>query len=222
MNHICILTLNRPEKLKRCLESIKPALRFKGKRIHVWILNQQTTSIIPDLPIIPGLHQLYRLDNRGCAGGRKLLVQSIEREFGLLEDDTLIFLDDDLYAINDTWLDALVAPILAGEADITGVEGMRITPSFMTTPDQVNPDYVSGGWCAISAKVFLAGIMFDTDFNPNYWEDVDLNFSARAAGFRIKAVGDIGLVHEPHPNPVNDAIFLASRLTFIKKWGQRQ
>lgn len=224
MIHICILTLNRPDKLKRCLESIRPAIRFKsesGEIVHLWVLMQGYAISPNELPVIPWLHPVHSRDNLGCAGGRKRLVRLAQQEDSD-PNNIFVFLDDDLYAIpdNETWLNRLVFPIRMNEADITGVEGMRITSDFMTTPEPFNPDYVSGGWCAISGKVFDAGIMFDTDFNPNYYEDVWLGVQARVAGFRIKAVGDIGLVHEAHPSNAKDEVFLASRMTFIKKWSQ--
>jgi GT2 family glycosyltransferase len=207
MIYICIVSYKRPEILQRCITSLEPVL----DRVHLLTLQQ---GAFDDNFNDVKFH--YTLtENLGCAGGRKFLAEKL-LEYDLQPDDITIWLDDDIVASGDAWLSELCAPIILNSADITGVEGMEVLPTFYTKPcGDKQPDYVSGGWCAISARVFLAGCMFDTRFNLNYWEDVDFNYQARAKGFRIAQVSNLGLHHEAHGG--NPQQFEYSRAQFIAK-----
>lgn len=208
MIYICVLSLNRRSILMRCLNSITPVL---SDGVNLRVLEQQCSDTIPQMDFTIWA----QIDaNLGCAGGRKWLVESIPLQTG----DILVFLDDDLYAINTTWLWQLVNPIQDGLADITGVEGRIINQDYMSEVDNLNPDYVSGGWCAISARVFLSGVIFDTRF-INYFEDSGFCIIATTKGFRLQVVGDVGLIHEPHPG--NAQVMLESRQRFIQYYGGR-
>ena len=67
--------------------------------------------------------------------------------------------------------------------------------------------------------MFLAGVEFDPRFNPNYFEDADLCFQARAAGFRIGTVNNVGLQHNhPADSKPNTEVFDRSRKAFLAKW----
>ncbi len=220
MIYICIVSYKRPETLTACIKSIMPAVDQHKTKVLVF---EMTDSV--DAPLAftggekaighPAFTYLAYYRNFGCAGGRKRLAEKLLAE-GLHPDDITIWLDDDLTARGDAWLDALCAPIMLNTADITGVEGMEVLPTFTTTPSgDKDPHYVSGGWCAIAGRVFLAGCMFDTRFFPNYWEDVDMCYQARDKGFRIATVDNLGLHHEAHGG--NPQQFEYSRAQFIAK-----
>lgn len=205
--YLCVISYKRPEILKRCVDSLQPV----AHRTQIWTLQQGLGSDYT--PIDFNAHERRIITgNLGCAGGRKYLLKQLP----LKPDDITVWLDDDLTAQGDAWLDALINPILNNEADITGVEGMEVLPTFYTQPTDRQPHYVSGGWCAISAKVFLAGLSFDVRFHPNYWEDVDLCFQARGNGFRIASVANCGLHHEAHAG--NPQMFEFSRAQFMRKY----
>jgi hypothetical protein len=156
--------------------------------------------------------------NLGCAGGRQYLVDQLLPN--LERDDQLVFLDDDVEVLERSWLWKLCSP-LAGEYSISGVGGRTITPDYLTEVCVESPDYVSGGWCAIRVDVFLDGCQFDVErFSPNYWEDVDLNFQARAMGKKIICVPDTGLRHEHEPNEAAAQLVAINRLKFMEKWGK--
>jgi GT2 family glycosyltransferase len=220
MIYICVVSYNRPEILQRCVKSIMPAAEQHKPKVMIF---EMTDGVDANLAFTGGEQAIghaaftylayYR--NFGCAGARKRLAETLLAQ-GLQPDDITIWLDDDIIASGDAWLDALCAPIIEGKADITGVEGMEVLPTFTTRPCQDRElHYVSGGWCAISARVFLAGCMFDTRFHPNYWEDVDMCYQAKAKGFRIAQVENRGLFHQAHGG--NPQQFEYSRAQFIAK-----
>jgi GT2 family glycosyltransferase len=216
MIHICILTVNRPNEFRRCIESIEPALRRDDVRL--WTLEQgkEMGENYTFFVYKYGARPFLKTENLGCAGGRQYLLNWLTSE----PDDIIVFLDDDLYATDDTWLDALTLPIRAGVADITGVDARTVTPDFNTIPalDHNSVDYVSGGWSAWSARVFLAGLRFDDRFQ-NYYEDVAAGIIAKSMGFRITGVSGVALHHEPHGFNVD--ILLRSRELFIQHYSGR-
>ena len=210
MIYLCIISHKRPHILKRCVDSLQPV----AQRVQIWTLQQGLPS---DSPFIEFNAHERRIitGNLGCAGGRKYLL----KQLCLKPDDITVWLDDDIVASGEAWLDALTQPLIDGSADITGVEGMEVLPTLYTQPTDRAPHYVSGGWCAISAKVFLAGVTFDVRFTPNYWEDVDLCFQARSKGFRIVSVKNCGLHHQAHPGDME--AFEHSRQHFMMKYPVR-
>jgi GT2 family glycosyltransferase len=105
-----------------------------------------------------------------------------------------------------------------GHADIAGVDVRIVGEDGHTHPTDGEPDYASGGWCAIAGRVFRSGVRFDPAFFPNYWEDVDIGFQARAGGFRIARAHNVGLKHDDHP--ANMAHYERTRSLFAQKWGQ--
>jgi GT2 family glycosyltransferase len=209
---VCIASYNRPRILQRCLNSLEP-IRHRVKMV---ILHQgQPHTFIPRAD----RQDHYSPENLGCAGARKYLAETMLKY--AQPDDISIWLDDDLTVTGDAWLGQLCTPIILNQADITGVEGMQILPTYYTMPSEPEkePDYVSGGWCAISARVFLAGCMFDTRFFPNYWEDVDLCRQAKDKSFRIAQVPNHGLHHIAHDGDM--VAFENNRREFIMKYPER-
>lgn len=206
--------MNRPIEIMRCLSTIEPACNTTKASIHVL---QQEYKLAYKGRYMQRCQWYHSKKNLGCAGGRNFLIDRIKAS-GLEDDHIIVFLDDDLWVARHSWLFSLAGPIARGLTDICGVEGRYVTGDYHTLPIQgaQTPDYVSGGWMAVAGRVFNTGLRFDERFNPNYWEDVDFCYQARAAGFRLRAAGDIGLVHPSHP--VNHDIANASRAKFIEKW----
>lgn len=215
---ICILTRNRFSVLRRLVDSLRPVL---SPDVFLVVLDQASTDgtrqYLASEPVTAAW-ALYADHNLGCAGGRQRQVDFLRAV--LQPDEIAVFLDDDCYATNATWLDALTGPIRRGEADICGVDGRHIDAHGMTWQLQPGeqPDYVSGGRMAVRAAVFEA-CAFDPRFNPNYYEDVDFCFQARAAGYHIAAVGDVGMAHDDHPGDATAAA--KSMRAFVDKWRGR-
>jgi hypothetical protein len=211
--YILILTMSNQPMISRLLS---PLYWESTEGASTIILNQGGSKIKVSLKAM-----VYNSEtNLGCAGGRQYLIDCL-LETGLERDDQLVFLDDDVEVLERSWLWKLCSP-LAGGYSISGVDGRRITSEYLTEPDCIAPDYVSGGWCAIRADVFLDGCAFDAEqFPVNYWEDCDLAEQARAKGKLIKCVGDIGLRHIHPPNEAAAQLVAINRLKFIEKWGKQ-
>jgi GT2 family glycosyltransferase len=164
------------------------------------------------------VHVIVNNTNLGVAGGRADQVLYLLHN-DLKPDDIVIFLDDDITAQTQNWITLLTNPIVVGQADIAGAQGGYVTPKFYTLPApafDTEPDYVGGGWCAVSGRVFISGVIHDTDFNPYGWEDVDLCFQAKEKGFRVQSVPETGLIHPSHMG--NLEYFHQSRAVFMRKW----
>lgn len=215
--YVCVASYGRPQILRRCLNSLLPGIRIIDTA-RLWVLEQ---GVRPDADrdYDNGSHRhWWKRENLGCAGARKFMVDRA-LDSGLRDHDILVFVDDDITARDDGWLTVLTSPILAGQADIAGVEPRIVTADVQTRPCEMSeaPDYVSGGWAAIRGAVFLSGVNFDERFWPNYWEDVDLCHQALRKGFRITGVAGVGLEHEAHQGDVIAAN--RSRQAFAMKWG---
>ena len=125
----------------------------------------------------------------------------------------LVFLNNDT-AVTPGWLSALLAPFAQADVGITGpkllfadgrlqeaggiIWGDASGWNFGRTDDAAEPaynyrkdvDYVSGACLAIRRSLWRRLGGFDERFAPAYYEDADLCFAARAAGFRV--------VYQPH------------------------
>lgn len=211
--YICILTQHRLYTLKECLKSIgtppdcEIIVSIQGDQPETAsYLKRQRVSIIQNERDL------------GVAGGRADQIMYLLHN-GLEEDDIVVFLDDDIIAKDPDWIGVLTQPIMAGEADIVGAQGGYVTHKFYTLPSPEGdcyPDYVGGGWCAVSGKVFHAGVIHDTRFNPYGWEDVDFCYQAREKGFRIMSISNTGLYHPKHMGDIG--LFNRSRALFMQKW----
>lgn len=212
--------MDRSEVLNRCIESLVSGMVRSSLPARLLVLDQNsqdgTREALAALKRRFGTQITLLLSdtNLGCAGGRRAMAEHVMRD-GMQAADCLIFLDDDIVATSDTWIDDLIRPIRSGQADITGYEGWKVTDTFFTRKAD-DYDYVGGGRCAIRGGVFLQGCMFDVRFNPNYWEDVDFCLQARERGCRILEVPTVGLSHVSHGG--NGAVMLQSREQFLKKW----
>jgi GT2 family glycosyltransferase len=216
--HIAILTMGKQKNIETLFSDLFWSSVW-GRVASVQVLSQVDAVHYqrPSRAVLPRLHIHNMPHNMGCAGGRKALTDFL-MVLGLKREDIIVYLDDDIEVVAHDWLIKLVEPLLSGYS-ISGVDGRRLTSELLTEVDRDNPDYVSGGWCAIKAEVFLEGCMFDEQFNPNYFEDVDLCFQAKAKGKSIKAVGDIGLRHEHLAGASASQLVKENSLKFGKKWG---
>jgi len=122
--------------------------------------------------------------------------------------DILVFLNNDT-AVTEGWLDTLVAPFETSDVGVTGPKLLfpdgRLQEAggiiwrdasgwnFGRADDAQKPaynylretDYVSGACLAIRHNLWKTLQGFDTRFAPAYYEDADLCFAAREAGYRV-------------------------------------
>lgn len=217
--HIAILTMGNQQNVNRLLSELFWQSVW-GRVQDVYVLSQGAVIACehPYAQQIPELHVLYSAENLGCAGGRKELTQRIIYDYGHPDEKlAIVYLDDDIEVLDAGWLPALVHPLFR-DCSISGVEGRKVLADGRTAA-AYDPDYVSGGWCAIRGDVWAAGCMFDEQFNPNYYEDVDLCFQARMKYLSIRVVGEIGLRHEHETTPSAAKLADLNRVKFLQKWG---
>jgi len=127
--------------------------------------------------------------------------------------DILVFLNNDT-AVTPGWLDALLEPFADAGVGITGPKLLFADGSLQEAggliwrdasgwnfgrgddPDKPaftyrrEVDYVSGACLAIRRDLWAELRGFDERFAPAYYEDADLCFAARAAGYRV--------IYQPH------------------------
>lgn len=210
--HIAIATMGKQENIDRlCIPLFWQSI--DGIAASVYILSQIAPVTIP---ASWNAFTEYRSHALGCGGARQTMVDYYVAT-GLQANDVIVFLDDDIEVLAADWLSRLIAP-LAGEYSIAGVEGRKLT-DYMPAIETVNPDYVSGGWCATRGDVWLDGCRFDDRYKPNYWEDVDLCFQARERDKRVTCVGNVGLRHEETLKAGQDLLLARNRARFYAKWG---
>jgi GT2 family glycosyltransferase len=221
--HIAVLTMGNQANIDRLFSDLFWSSVW-GRVTSIHVLSQSNQFVVLDKPFsaYPALRLHKSESNLGCAGGRKFLTERIMRMRYICEafsaEDVIVYLDDDIEVLAQDWLMKLVEPLLKGQS-ISGVAGRDLTPDLMTVPAHHAVDYVSGGWCAIRGDVFLDGCMFDEQFNPNYFEDVDFCFQAREKSKSIYVVGDIGLRHEHLAGASAAGLIEENRLKFGMKWG---
>ena len=206
---VCILTHNRIDKVKVCLESIYPGLRGE---LH--ILDQNSTDGTREW--LQGwsqrksnVHLTLSFQNLMAIGGRQRQVDMLRHRIG--PQSIVVFLDSDVIAENQgLWLTHLKQ--WASVHGIAGVYGRNIFPQFggFAEPDRVpGPcDVVSGGMTAVRGDVFLSGVEFDQAYLPFWHCDSDFCLSARAKGFKVYCVGNYaGLRHEPEHKKTDDQYY---------------
>lgn len=180
---------------------------------YVTVLCQTMTY---DGVFLPNMYLMHSPFNRGCSSARQRIVDFYTGK-GARNDDIIVFLDDDLIINNPLFLPRLYDKLLTSvDTHIMGVEGGFVTDNYYTQASTENVEYVSGGWCAIRYSVFKK-CEFDPVYDPNYWEDVDLCYQARANGFGIALSANTGLEH-PNTGKGDFNVFEKSREAFKRKW----
>lgn len=142
----------------------------------------------------------------------------------------LLYLDNDQF-VKKGWLEHHFA-VLSHGYDMVGVEAWRLGASFLPV-EHVQKigqpfTYVGCGGMLIKREVTDKIGMFDTNFNPSYYEDPDFCCTAIENGFKIGWNAKAKLVHLPHQTlgkldaREKQRRFLKSLSYFRKKWGKKK
>lgn len=141
----------------------------------------------------------------------------------------ILYLDNDQF-VADGWLNHHLS-VLNGGYDIVGVEAWKMNKMFIPTDkiDSLNQDfnYVGCGGMLIKREVTKKIGMFDTRFNPSYFEDPDFCIRAFDHGFKIGWNFKSKIIHMPHRTlgklnaTEKQERFTKSWNEFRKKWGTR-
>ena len=131
----CILHVNRPIKLKRCVDSIE---KNTSSPYKIMILQQgppdtKTKKYLLKLQTRPKINILYSDQNLGCGGGRRVLVEKAETPF-------IMTLDDDIY-VQKNWLEPVIHLLDNHDMEAVGI------PQYTLDNRLFN---LSGKWIHIS------------------------------------------------------------------------
>lgn len=166
--------------------------------------------------------------NLGFGGGCELGALHARAE-------VIAFVNPDV-VVTDGWLDALVAhladptvaiatPVLLHADGTVQEAGQRLFASGATSPIIVPPDattdvdYASGACWVMRAETHERLGGFDPSYHPAYFEDVDLAWRARAAGYRVIVDPGVQIVHlagqgtPDEPEPASE-----QRDTLLARW----
>jgi GT2 family glycosyltransferase/Tfp pilus assembly protein PilF len=198
---IAILSYNKVDLLCRCLNSI---FSHTAHPYRVCVVDQASTDgtkrYLKDLE--GQVDHIETEKNLGFVMGNNLVMDRYEdRDIVLLNNDTVV---------TPGWLDALVERAYSdaeigivgaklifpdGRLQAAGCEifqdasgreiGKYDDPQRHIYNQVADVDYVSGACLYIRRETLEKTGPFDPQFAPAYWEDTDLCFAARKAGFRV-------------------------------------
>ena len=198
---IIILSYNNIKVSQSFLEHFKNNFPEINIRI-IWIDNGSTDGTVDFL--IKSFEEnnfnsilVISPDNLGVINGRNL---GCEISLSDNKSHYLMYLDNDQY-VCPGWLEHHFS-ILNSGYDLVGVEAWSINKMMMPCRknDKLSQDfsYVGCGGMLIKKEVIEKIGMFDTIFNPAYFEDPDYNFRAHKAGFKIGWNFKAKIIHMAH------------------------
>lgn len=224
-----------------CLRSLMMTACDTNFRVVV-VDDGSSDETADQLRAVPGLTVVGDGENRGFLRAVHAGVAATDEEFVvLLNNDTIV---------TDGWLDALVA---TADADTkVGIVGsMLLYPdgilqeagslifndgrginygkgdiparSWYQFPREV--DYCSGASLLIRRQTWDVTGGFDLDFAPAYYEETDLAFAARRAGFRVLYQPKSVVFHLEgesygrEENPKRTALLEKNKARLLQKWG---
>jgi GT2 family glycosyltransferase len=236
---LIVLNWNGKELLARCLPSLC-ALDYPNYEVILVDNGSTDGSVEYVISEFPGISVIENERNLGYAGGMNVgIAQS--------KGDVVVLLNNDVIVRQD-WLAELVGAMVTDER--IGVAGCKIFLADGKTlqhagglisyplaladhygygqPDTgayevlANVDYVTSAAMAIRRAVLAEVGYLDDGFFPIYYDDVDICYRARAAGWRVVYVPTSVLIHLESATMVRDSYryfvsFHRSRLRFVLK-----
>jgi len=239
---ISILTLNNLPLLKQCLGAI---FENTGGDFRVCVLDQGTTDGTEAfLAGLGGAVDTLRVPkNVGFVTGNNMIMERYP-------DDDVVMLNDDTI-VKPNWLRALRDRAYSSpEIGIVGAKLLYPDGRLQEAGGEIfsdgsgrnigknddasryiynqvrDVDYCSGACLFIKREVLSAVGCLDEIFSPAYWEDTDLCFRARKAGWRVLYEPAAEVVHfEGATGGAPEADSLSRRLQernkprFLERWG---
>ncbi|MEX2449194.1 MAG: glycosyltransferase [Solirubrobacterales bacterium] len=196
---VVIPTRDRPEKLRGCLH----ALRGQGAEVIVVDDGSRDRELVAAI-VAEGGAELVRLEGRGPAAARNAGVTAASGE-------VVCFTDDDCEP-EAGWVEALAAPILAGEAGcvagrtVVGGDASAADRAWQAIADHLQrwaaePDSPSPGFaptCNLACSHrLLEALRFDESFPAAAGEDRDWSARAAAHGATPLFVPTAVVTHRP-------------------------
>jgi GT2 family glycosyltransferase len=195
-----------------------------------WFMRQIEAGYSGGIPTSPDSNVYFRTskENLGVIGGRNELyrVWREGKDVGCSNADYICFLDNDQF-VQPGWLEHHFRFIEQG-CDLVGVEAWQMNPKTYIPIRQIKHfqqafNYVGCGGMLMHGTVpDRVGGLFDTRFNPAYFEDPDFCWRAHAAGLRVGWDYSPKIFHLAHQTLRTDGPwmkqFLSSRDKLLEKW----
>lgn len=238
---IVILTWNSESFVDTCLESLCWQTRGDFELIIVDNASQdKTLERVEQSPFRRVVSKVIaNSENHGCAGGNNIGWRAASGEI-------VVFLNPDTF-VEPRWLEELAGALeREPQAAIAGCKiyypnthtlqhaGGVIHPNGMTTHrgngeedcgqfDEICAmDYVTGAAIAVRRDFLEAAGGFDEEYFPAYFEESDLCYRARRAGFKVLYVPKAALYHYESPGVVKFSprfyeLYYRMRMRFVLK-----
>jgi GT2 family glycosyltransferase len=189
---------------------------------QVLVLNQGgSPDFLSDLPR-PNLTVINSPFNRQIVHGRQRLIDLLYAR--LKSNDTVILLDHDTKMTDGRWFKRLLEPFNQSTVGVVGAyvpanieEDEAGNWMFVQARLPGHVDVAAACITAYRADLFLEGCEFDPIYAPMWEEDADLCLQARAKGWQVWGVADVGMFHEiGHKEP--DLLSERNRHFLQRKW----
>ncbi len=247
---IIVLSFNKIACTRRCMDAL---LTSQGSRFELIVVEQGSTDGSAEmLEACRGRFEdaghamtlIRNTDNVGASTGRN---QAIE----IARGGRIAFLDNDIYVGTPDWLSRLAAVL--DQDDRIGIVGPRLVFAWDPKTIQFagggvsrsgRVQFVGRGCPADDARfsvprdvqfVISACMMvprklldeigaFDEAFNPVQYEDIDLCYRARAAGYRAVYTPTVQMLHDEsattagEPSLKNNYLVIKHGMEFKRRW----
>lgn len=237
---ILILNWNGRSLLGRSLEALR-VLDYSDYHLVVADNGSTDDSISVVQKKFPEVTIIDLGRNLGFSKGNNAAIEQLP-----FEDDILVMLNNDVF-VHSQWLTQLVVPFKDDTVGITGCKllfedgrhiqhaGGEITYPLILAhhfhyqevddgqaDQQREVPFVTGAAMAVRRPLFEELNLFDESFSPFYFEDSDLCFRAKAAGYQVLYVPEAVAIHfESHSlkkkPPLLYYTFHRNRLRFLFK-----
>ncbi len=184
MVSVIVVCHNNRKVTERCLK----ALEFVKEATEIILVDNASTDDTQAWAAKQPIKYLRNQMNLGCGIARNQGAKWAAHDY-------LFFLDNDQFVSPNT-----IEQLLAVDRDLVGVEHWQVPDVAGSTLKVMNKavgsqGYVGSGGLLIRAAVFddLGG--YDERYSPAWYEDVDLCFRARKAGYTIGWSPDAGIEH---------------------------
>ena len=247
---VLVLSWNGEAFLRPCLSALL-AQQFSGNNAILVVDNASSDAsvdLIKDFG--PQVALIQNTSNLGFAAGNNVGLRALLAGTAPLIDfrpDTIVLLNQDTEVAPD-WLQQLIQAFeRAPNAGIVGCKiffpdgktlqhaGGRVSWPLATgihrgegevdtgQYDAEEPvEFVTGAAMAVRAEVFGSIGLFDEGFTPAYYEDTDLCYRARAAGFGVVYTPHAHLIHHEGSSlglrsPAHQRAYHRNRIRFLLK-----
>jgi GT2 family glycosyltransferase/glycosyltransferase involved in cell wall biosynthesis len=236
---IAIPNWNRVDLLRRCIESILAKTGYARYRICVYEQGSTDGSTEYLQSLAPHVDAILGDENVGFVDANNAIIRRYPKW-------DVVFLNNDT-EVTDGWLERLVET--AYRADNIGLVGSKLVykdgrlqeagsqvfqdgsaRAYGKYADQADPmfnqlrevDYCSAACLYAKRKVLDCVGGFDNRYSPAYYEDTDLAFAAREAGFKVLYEPHSTVIHHEYSTSGGTAFdrMEANRTKFLEKWAE--